>query len=253
MQQFIAFVLLLACAALPALASPGYYLVSAYDKAGEATIDFKFWSFKSPEYPAVFAPEIGFGYGVTSRWYTELTLSWLDLADSGTRSDGLLWQNDYLLTQGQYPFDLALHTNIKKYYDGAPRAASAYFGNAHSYELEFGPVLQTELGRTQFNANMFFTRSYRTTVASPMQAVYQWQIKHRWRPAFAFGLQGFGELGKWDHWAPRSEQSHRIGPAIFSSLPMAGGRAMTIEAAFLTGSLYAEHGQTFTMRAQYAF
>ncbi len=67
------------------------------------------------------------------------------------------------------------------------------------------------------------------------------------------GLQGFGELGAWDHWAPRREQSHRIGPMLAGSLPLGTSQALKYEASYLTGSIFAEHAKTFSMRLQYVY
>ncbi len=39
-------------------------------------------------------------------------------------------------------------------------------------------------------------------------------------PTFEYGLQGFGEVGKWDDWESSSDQQHKAGPAIFGKLPV---------------------------------
>ena len=88
-------------------------------------------------------------------------------------------------------------------------------------------MLQTEIGRTQLNGNLFFEHTDQSREYSGIRLKYQWQVKHRWRPALQFGLQGFAELGDWDHWAPRDQQSHRAGPAIFGSLPVGNGQSIT--------------------------
>ncbi len=56
-------------------ADPGYYLVSVYDNEGQRSLDFRYWTVKQSGKPDVISPEIGFGYGVTKRWYTELYVS----------------------------------------------------------------------------------------------------------------------------------------------------------------------------------
>lgn len=157
---------------------PGYYLVSVYENEGLATVDFKYWGVKKPNSAPVHWPEVGFGYGVTKRWYTELYASYVGSAGVPYALSDINWQNDYLLTQGQYPFDLALHTNLK------------WFNNpADGHFLEWGPALQTELGaRTQLNANVFFERTFNAQVnpsaSNATQLKYQWQVKHRWLREF---------------------------------------------------------------------
>lgn len=242
MKKIVLLTFLLLIAHAPAWASTGYYLVSTYGEEGEKTVDFKFWNVKTPDAPATRSPEIGFGYGVTKRWFSELYLTYSSDEKSGTNFSGANWQNDYLLTQGQYPFDLALHTNIERFRDGN-----------RGYGVEFGPVLQTEFGKTQLNLNLFFERNYRAEQANAMQMKYQWQLKYRAQPTLAFGLQGFGELGEWNHWDARDQQSHRIGPAVFGMLPLAESKELKFEAAYFFGSVSAVHANTFSMRVQYEF
>lgn len=84
-----------------ALADPGYYLVSVYENEGEKSIDFRYWNVKFPGQPEVIWPEIGFGYGVTKRWYTEVYASSIGSSQDALKLSTWNWQNDYLLTQGQ--------------------------------------------------------------------------------------------------------------------------------------------------------
>lgn len=234
-----------ACAAaLPpsAGAATGYYLVSTYDVDGQKSIDFKYWNADYHHARSVSAPEVGFGYGVTSRWYTEAIVSWIRVHGRSDKVAGVAWQNDYMLTQGQYPFDLALHTTVERHRD-----------SARGYGVEFGPVLQTEIGRTQFNANLFFQRDYRAELPGDMELTYQWQVKHRWKSWFQPGIQGFGEVGKWNDWLPHRRQSHRAGPAVIGVRDVGAGRELKYEAAWLIGKNSARSAQSFTLRVQYVF
>ena len=225
-----------------ALADPGYYVVTAYDNQGVRTIDTRYWTVKYPHSPLVTWPEVGFGYGVTTRWYTEVFASYIGSTDSATKLNTLNWQNEVLLTQGDYPFDLALHASLVR---------SLGYGTGHA--LEYGPVLQTDIGKTQLNANVFFERSWGTDDSQPVQMKYQWQVRYRWRPLLNVGLQGFGEVGSWNHWAPRDQQSHRAGPAVFGTLALGGRQSLLYQAAYLVGSIYGQRGSMFSMRIQYAF
>lgn len=234
---------LLLLAARPATAAdPGYYLVTVYENEGEASIAFRYWTVKFPGSPEVRWPEIGVGYGMTKRWYTEVFASYIGSRREGTHISTLNWQNDYLLTQGQYPFDLAIHTQLISYRD--PGAG---------YAVEAGPVLQTDIGRTQLNANVFLVRSYHGTERSRTQMKYQWQAKYRFKSGIHLGVQGFGELGDWDDWAPHRAQSHRIGPVIAGALPIGKTQALKYQLAYLSGSVYGKHGKMLSMRVQYVF
>ena len=78
-------------------------------------------------------------------------------------------------------------------------------------------------------------------------------MKQRASPAWQFGLQAFGELGPWDTWSPSDRQSHRAGPAIFGNLPMRDGQSLQVQAAYLVGSIYGQHGSMFSLRALCTF
>jgi len=244
MKAILVPVVLLATLPSLALADTGYYLVSAYDVEGQASLDYKYWN---AHYNGltVAAPELGVGYGVTSRWYTELSGVWLKINGGGSQWVATEWQNDYLLTQGQYAVDVALHTNISRARD-----------SADGYELELGPAMQTEIGRTQFNANLFLSRTYHAEGlapdSNPVQLAYQLQVKHRWTSSFQPGLQAFGEVGKWNDWLPSNKQSHRAGPMIYGHRDI-GEQQLKYEAAYLIGRNSARAAKSFTMRVQYLF
>jgi len=180
----------LACAALcwaagsAALADPGYYVVTVYDNEGRSSIDVRYWTVKFPQTPEVIWPEVGFGHGVTSRWTTELFASWIGSSQFATRLSTWNWQNDFLLTQGELPLDIALHAQlIRNQLDNGGRA------------LEYGLVLQTDVGRTQLNGNVFFERGWGGLDSGATQLKYQWQLRYRWKPGLHVGAQGFAQLG----------------------------------------------------------
>jgi hypothetical protein len=248
-------VALLAFTGATAWAGPGYYVVTTYEDEGKKLLDFKFWAVKESDGAPVTWPEVGLGYNVTKRWFTELYLGYINTPD-GTGLADINWQNDYLLTQGQYWFDLALHTNLKIHNNPPHGYEDEFNDQLHGFNFEFGPVFQTELGaRTQLNANLFFERNYHgiAPAPNPMQLKYQWQVKYRWSPQWGFGAQGFGELGPWDNWAPSDQQSHRAGPAVFAHFPLGGKQELSAEAAMLFGSVFGYHVKMFTARVRYEF
>lgn len=241
MKQRLAAMLM--CVSPLALADTGYYLVSTYDVEGQLSLDYKYWN-AHYNGRTVAAPEIGVGYGVTSRWYTEVYAKWVKVNGAAPHWQETAWQNDYLLTQGQYDFDLALHTKVEKARD-----------NAGGYALEWGPVLQTEIGRTQFNANLFFQRDYQVAPGGgehPMELTYQLQVKHHWKPWLQPGVQAFGEVGKWNDWLPYRQQSHRAGPAVFGHRDI-GRQEIKYEFAYLIGRNSARAAKSFSMRVQLVF
>lgn len=232
----------LALASSAALADPGYYVVTPYDNAGIRTIDFRYWTVKFKNSPEVVWPEVGFGYGVNSRWTTELFVSYIGSSQMATRPSTLNWQNDVLLTQGELPVDIAVHAQLIK---------DMMRHGLHSVEL--GPVLQTDVGRTQLNANVFFEHAYGDGASGPTQLKYQWQVRHRWMPELHVGLQGFGELGRWNDWAVWDKQSHRAGPALYTKVRFGEHEVLKLQAAYLLGRTYGQRGHMFTARVNYEF
>lgn len=212
-------------AATPAAADPGYYLVAPYSMPGQRAVDLRYWSVKSPQEPATLWPEIGLRYGFSSRWTSELFASWIGDSLREQKLSSLNWQNSFLLTQGQYPFDVAIHAQLIRNHGD---------GNA----LELGPVLQTEWGRTQLNFNLIFEHDWASTRGTQLK--YQGQALRRLQPGLRVGLQAFGELGRWDHWSQR--QSHRVGPVLRLHLL----ESFELQAAYLWGKTYGSRGDMFS-------
>jgi hypothetical protein len=226
-----------------AIADTGYYMVTTYDVEGQTSIDVKYWNARYRGVN-VGAPDLGIGYGVTGRWYTELYGTWVKVNDGPTRFVETAWQNDVMLTQGQFDVDLALHTKIER-----PQ------NRAEGYAVEWGPVLKTDIGRTQVNANLFFQRDYRVGAGEGEQhteLAYQLQLKYRWKSWFQPGVQAMGEVGKWNDWLPAHEQSHRVGPAMFGSRDL-GKHELKYEAAYLMGRNDGRAATSFTARVQLIF
>ena len=83
-NKYLASVMLL-LQPLAAAADPGYCLVLVYENEGEKSVDFRYWTVKFPGQAELVWPEIGFGYGVTKRWYTEVYASRIGSADMATK------------------------------------------------------------------------------------------------------------------------------------------------------------------------
>lgn len=246
MRRPAAIAALLLCIAAPrpaVAAEPGYYVVTAYDNAGLLAVDLRYWSVAMPGRPGVIWPEAGLLWGVSSRWTTELYASYVGTDWSGSRLSTLNWQNEFLLTQGEYPFDLALHARAIEH--------QARVGGGRG--LEWGPVLQTDVGRTQLNANVFVERTWASAQPAATELKYQWQVRYRYRPALHFGAQGFGELGPWDHWSSDNRQSHRAGPAVFGTLPIGAAQPWTYQASYLFGRVYGQQARMLSVRLLGAF
>ncbi|OWQ88545.1 hypothetical protein CDN99_16990 [Roseateles aquatilis] len=214
---------LLTAATSPALADPGYYLVRPYSEAGQTTVDLRYWSVAPPDEAATLWPELGLRHGVTSRWSTELLLSWIGPTMREQTLSSINWVNQVLLTQGDTPYDLGLHVQLIR---------NRGQGNA----IEVGPIFQTEWGLTQFNLNVFWAHDAASRRQN--QAKLQWQGLYRWQADWRAGLQGFAEPKSW-----------RAGPVLKARLDA----RVELTAAYLWGNTYRSRGDMFSAQLQMGF
>ena len=180
---------------------------------------------------------------MTQRWFTEIYQKYERTGDEGMHVDAWEWENKFQLTEtGEYPIDAGFIVEIERPKD-----------RSEGYEVRFGPLFQTEMGKFQLNGNLLFERHYRAQTQERTELGYQWQIKYRWQQQFEFGLQGFGEVGKWNQWDSAEQRSHRTGPAVFGKIPLGNRQAIRYNAAWLLGASTSAHTQTFRMQVEYEF
>jgi hypothetical protein len=227
---------MLAAAAVPAVANPGYYLVTPYDQAGRVGAELRYWTVKPPGEKATLWPELDLSYGVNTRWTTRLLASWEGETLGGVKLDTWNWINEFMLTQGEKPYDLAVHAQLVRTREDGTNA------------LELGPVWQTDLGRLKLNANAFWEYD---SGKHDTRLKLQWRGVYRVAPGWRIGVEGFSEVGRWNHWAPHERQSHRAGPALLATLWDEGPDTVTLNAAWLWGKTYGQRGDMLTMQLQW--
>jgi hypothetical protein len=226
-----------------ALAGPSAYVHTPIVEYGERELDLHGGRAKLGDGSRETGFVAGFGMGVTPWWFTEAYVVFKGATGQPTAAEAIEWENVFQLTEtGKHAADVGLLLEIER-----PR------DHAEGYELKYGPLLQTELGRVQLNGNLLFERHVRAAVPSDAEMLYECQAKYRWRPAFEFGLQGFGEMGKWDHWKPSREQSHVLGPAAFGKLGLGNHQALKYDAALLLAVSPAAPDRTLRFRVEYEF
>jgi hypothetical protein len=232
--------LLLALVSPAVMAGPADYIYMPTVEYDEKEIDFKFGTEKLPNGDRKQVASLGFGYGVTEYWFTEVYFK-NERQGSDTLSIGE-WENKFQLTEtGKYPVDLGLVVEIE-----------APLNRNEAYELKLVPLLQTEFGKTQLNGNLILERTFGP--GDHITALgYQWQAKYRWKETLEFGLQGFGDMGKWDHWDASDEQDHRMGPAVFGKAHLGVKKVVKYNAALLFGTGEAAANHTFRMQVEYEF
>lgn len=228
-----------------AMAGPADYVYTPAVEYGEREIDFKHGTEVPPGNERANVTSVGLGYGATEYWFTEL---YLKRETQG--GDGLTlaeWENKFQLVEtGKYPLDIGLITELE-----VPVSGSG------PNEIKVGPLLQTEFGKLQLNANLLFERAFGQADDSgtpfATNFLYQWQVKYRLQPSFEFGMQGFGEMGEWSSWASEAEQIHKAGPAVFGKVPLGKREAIKYNAAWLLGASTAAPDHTFRVQIEYEF
>jgi hypothetical protein len=237
-------IMLAALAAVTSLhAAPADYVFLPAVTYGEREIDFKAGSARDSGEPRESAASLGFGYGGAQGWFTEAYAKYERVQGEALSFDAWEWENKFQLTEtGEYPADLGFIVEIERPQD-----------RDEGYEVRLGPLLQKEFDRVQLNLNLLFARHFRANATEQSEFGYQWQAKYRWQPRLEYGLQGFGDVARWNHWGPADEQSHRLGPAAFGKIGLGGRQAIRYNAAWLFGASEAAPAHTLRVQVEYEF
>lgn len=233
--------------AVPAFAGPADYVYTPTVEEGEREIDFKYGRASAPGGHDR-AASIGFGYGATSWWFTELYVKGFGAAGQDMKTEAYEWENRFQLTEtGKYFVDVGLITELEIPRDSGERK-----------EAKIGALFQREFGRVQANFNTLLERKFGGDFApgtDPQATVflYQYQLKYNWKPSLDFGLQGYGETGKWNHWEGAGEQFHNLGPAVFGKTRLNEHLALKYNAAWLFGTTNATPDNTFRAQVELEF
>jgi hypothetical protein len=228
-----------------AFAGAADYVYTPAVEYGEREIDFKAGATSPLAGNRSQGASIGFGYGAKEYWFTEV---YLKQEREGSAVGNLAeWENKFQLTDtGKYPVDVGLITELE-----APLSSNV------PWEFKLGPLFQTEFGKLQLNGNLLFERAFGKTDESgaPYNTIfsYQWQAKYRWQEFLEFGVQGLGEMGKWNDWNKQTDQNHRVGPAVFGKIGLGNRQAIRYNAAWLLGASNAAPTHTFRMQVEYEF
>jgi hypothetical protein len=245
---------LLAAAALglPALAmaGPSDYVRLPGVEYGEREIEVKYGTEKMKDSEGgerATAGSMGFGYGISSSWFTEAYLKWEKNGAEKTKYAAFEVESKFQLTEpNRYFADVGFFVELE-----IPRER-----RIDGYELAFGPLFQFDTGPLRWNVNPVFDKVLRSREegAHPLELGYQVQAAYRLPSGMDVGVQAFGDLGKWNDWESRDEQQHRIGTALLGKVKLGEGRqALKYDAAFLFGETHATPRHTFRMQIEYEF
>jgi hypothetical protein len=234
--------------ALPAFAhaGPDEYVQTPTVQYGEREIDFKYGTRRYDDAnERESAGSLGLGYGATPWWFTEAYVKYHKEPGDRTSYDAFEWENKFQLTEtNKYPVDVGMLVELEY-----PRDRD------EGYELKLGPLLQFDTGPLRWNTNVFLERSFRAKGDEPhvTELQYQAQVTYRLPNGIDVGAQAFGDLGKWNDWAPHDEQSHRMGPAVFGKVKLEGRQAIEWNAAWLFGLTDGAADNGLRLQAEYEF
>ncbi len=193
---------------------------------------------------------LGFGYGVTQHWFTELAIEYRWQSPAGTGLDAFEWENIIQVGEpGQWPVDIGLVCNVEKPYET--------FGTSQQKEgssIRFGPLLQKDIGKVEINFNLLIRRYFQSTASSSSQFSYQGQLKYRYGSPLEVGIQAFGRVSAGNQaWAPYSQQVLRVGPVLLGRLKLPRERSLAYNIGFLMGTTQHSPDQTLRMQVEYEF
>jgi hypothetical protein len=119
-------------------------------------------------------------------------------------------------------------------------------------EVKFGPLLRKEIGPTINTVNLFLAKEIGQFAGNGrMSFSYAWETRIATGWIVEPGIQAYGAPGPFGHFAPISEQDHRIGPQIFGAIHQFGPGTLKFNAGVLFGLTPATPRQTFRWQAEY--
>jgi len=212
-----------------AVAGPADYIQTPIVEEGEKEIELKYGDARDGGKSIERVYTVGVGYGVNSRWFTELYAKYKRVDGEANVFDAWEWENKFQITEtGKYPVDVGVLFEIER-----PR------DHDEGWEVKVGPLFQTEFGKVQINANVLFEKHFKAEgdVEKEWETLGQLQVKYRLSQPFEFGAQVFTE-----------EHEAKAGPAIFGKMPIGGHTAVKYNVAWLKG--LNDDTANHTLRAQ---
>ena len=162
------------------------------------------------------------GYAFTPWWKSELATGYTQAPGSRWRHDETEWENVFALDEpGQHWVDVGLFAEYAR--DHAARRNV----------LEFGPLLEKDMGKVQANLDLLFVRELGASADPGAGIAYAAQVKWRGNPYFEPGVQAFGGLGRTNRIG--RDTDHRAGPAFFGQAPFGDRQKLKYDAALLFG------------------
>lgn len=179
--------------------------------AGEAEIGMHMMALSdgNPNINNAQTRKLGAGYGFSNIWSSELSAEYDKAANSSTVTvQAYEWENMLRLTApGRDWADWAMILEYSYSVDRAEQDA-----------VQVEPIMQKRFQDHILTVNLSFDRNPSENDTNHWQLGYAWQYLWRGNPAFRFALEGYGQVGDYNHWSATPAQSHQIGPAVVGKI-----------------------------------
>lgn len=226
------------------LSGPADYIYSPIVEEGEQEIDTKFGTQapRSGEDSRKSGTSLGFGYGVTSWWFTEIYGQAL-WEGSNASFDAVEWENKFQLTEtGKYPVDIGFLIELER-----PQNRN------EGYAAKYGFLLQSEWRKWRANLNLLMQGHYTGTGNQGTYFGYQGEVRYRLQPELELGAQIYSWLGQVNGWNTNQQQQSSAGPALFGKTKIGPNKAFKYNVAYLWGTTAASPKNTIRMQVEYEF
>lgn len=225
-----------------AWADPNDYVVTPKVDVGEKEVDVKSGVQRNKDGSSDMAHSLGLGYGLTNYWFSEVYAKYKREGNGPQAFDAWEWENKFQLTKASDFALIGFLLEIEK-----PKDAT------EGYELTYGPLIQKEWARVQYNFNVLIQRHIKTAAPYVSELHYQAQIKYKESPTFQWGAQAFGNFGDYQHFSPKPQQEQKFGPAVFGKINLPAHQGIKWNAALLKGLTDATPTSTFRLQVEYEY
>ena len=188
-----------------------------------------------------FVPELG--YGATPFWHTELEFETERPAGIGhhLKFVQLTSENRFQFTErGEYWVDPGFYFEYGQVLSkGVPN------------EITFGPILRKEMFGTIDTVNLFLEKDIGGFASGRPSFTYAIESRLDLGTIVEPGIQAYGTPGPFGHFAPISQQDHRIGPQLFATIAPFGRGDLKMNGGILFGLTPAAPRRTLRWQIEY--
>ena len=185
-----------------------------------------------------------FEYGVNNFWKPELEFEFARTPGPGNKTvfSQITLENVFQFTErGQYWADAGFFAEFGK----------TMLGHTPN-ETTFGPIFRKEIAGTIDTLNLFIEKDLGGFSNGRPNFQYAWETRIALGSVIEPGIQAYGQPGPFGHFAPVSQQDHRIGPQLFADWHQLGPGTLHMNGGLLFGLTPAAPRRTLRWQLEYA-